>query len=90
MNMDEVRICLRHLGGLSGAEVTRLLDLQIRGPDLSKKWAIETLVDMLQEKGKNGLKLLVTALEMTQECTGHHEILDALRADQEYLKLTNQ
>ena len=68
-------------------EQTRLLDLQLRGPDIPKKWAVEMLVDMLQEKGKHGLKMFTTALEKTEEGTGHHEILEVLKADQDYQDL---
>lgn len=64
--------------------------MQIRAPDVPKKWAVESLVDMLQEKGRHGLKQLTKALEMTKEGTGHHEILEVLKADPDYLRLTNQ
>ena len=70
---------LRSRGALTGDEMEQLLDLSCRG--LDRGTVIETLMGYIKSKGDEGIMNFMSALEETQDGTGHASIIQILNED---------
>ena len=79
LNIDLIRISLRAKGTLTVEETEQLLDLTIKG--LDRATVIETLMKYIKSKGGEGMMNFMSALEETQDGTGHGDIIQILNED---------
>ena len=88
LNMDMIRVSLRTIEPrlLTDDEQEKLLNLAST-PDIPKSRPVEMLVNMLKTKGGTGLLKFVSALEKTTECTGHSDIIKAIKGDPDFPEL---
>ena len=70
---------LRSRGALTSDEMEQLLDLSCRG--LDRGTIIETLMGYIESKGDEGIMNFMSALEETQDGTGHASIIQSLNED---------
>ena len=79
LNIGLIRLSLRSKGALTGEEMEQLLDLSCRG--LDRATVIETLMGYIKSKGGEGMENFMSALEETQDGTGHATIIQILNDD---------
>ena len=70
---------LRSKGALTDEEMEQLLDLSIKG--LERATIVETLMKYIKSKGGEGMTNFMSALEETQDGTGHATIIQILNDD---------
>ena len=70
---------LRSRGALTSDEMEQLLDLSYRG--LDRATVIETLMGYIKSKADEGMMNFMSALEETQDGTGHASIIQILNED---------
>ena len=70
---------LRSKGALTDEEMEQLLDLSIKGSD--RATIVETLIKYMKSKGGEGMTNFMSALEETQDGTGHATIIQILNDD---------
>ena len=79
LNIGLIRMSLRSKGALTGEEMEQLLDLTIKG--LDRATIIETLMKYIKSKSGEGMRNFISALEETQDGTGHATIIQILNED---------
>ena len=76
LNIGLIRLSLRAKGALTIEEAEYLLD-----KGLDRATVIETLMKYIKSKGGEGMMNFMSALEETQDGTGHGDIIQILNED---------
>ena len=79
LNIGLIQTSLRSKGTLTDEEMEQLLDLSIKG--LDRAVIVETLMKYMKSKGGEGMTNFMSALEETQDGTGHATIIQILNDD---------